>query len=340
MSKKYIDIFIIGFIFLILFTMPALFIRIDGVVSWRHVIKIWQDNILLVPIFAINHWLLMPQLMYQKKYPLYFVSILILIVFGTWLCNMIDPQIPARSLLTNGGEPRPTPIPPYANMLMYAILIVGVDIGLFFSRMWQQNKQHTLELEKKNTEMELDLLRNQVSPHFFMNTLNNIYSLTESNSSKAKKAIMKLSKMMRYLLYENSVERVKLSKEFEFIHSYIDLMRLRYTDNVIFDVEIPDTYYDINIPPMLFVEYIENAVKYGVSYQEKCIIMIKFKLTNDQLQFFCHNTIYFSESSLLKGGIGLKNTKNRLDHIYGTSYNLTISKNENQYDVSLTIPIV
>lgn len=320
--------------------MPALFIRIDGVVSWRHVIKIWQDNALLLPIFVINHWVLMPKLMCNKKYAIYFSSIIALIVFSAWLCNMIDPQIPVGSLRSAGGAARPTPVPPYANMLMYAILITGVDIGLFFSKMWQKNNQHTLELEKKNTEMELELLRNQVSPHFFMNTLNNIYALTESDTPKAKTAIMKLSKMMRYLLYDNSVPYVKLTKEFEFIRSYIDLMKLRYTDNVIFDLDIPDIGSQIEVPPMLFVSYIENAVKYGVSYQEKCTIRIKFELTHNHLFFYTQNTIYDVADLRLKGGMGLKNTKSRLDCLYGNNYDLTISKNESQYIVSLTIPIV
>lgn len=338
MSKyKYINQIIIVFIFVILFTMPALFIKIDGVISWKHVFKIWQDNSLLIPIFIVNHWILLPRLVANGKYTLYIFSIIGLIIIATLICNLIDPPPPPR---IGKGVIAPSKIPPYANMLMYAILITGVDIGLFFSSMWQKNEQKTLELEKRNTAMELELLRNQISPHFFMNTLNNIYALIDSDSQNAKQAVMKLSKLMRYLLYENNNGTVKLSKEFEFIMSYIDLMRIRYTDQVRFNLDIPDIYNNIDIPPMLFISYVENAVKYGISYQQECKIDIHISFTDDSLLFFCSNPIHRNIETKLKGGIGLKNSKTRLELIYGDNYDLTISDKDDQYTVELRIPIL
>jgi len=339
MKKKHIDLLIIGFIFLILFLMPALFVRIEGVISWKHVFKIWQDNSFLVPIFAINHWILLPRLLEKKKYSLYAFLIIGLIIIGACFCNMIDSAAPIR-LPRPGEEARPSPVPPYANMLMYAILITGIDIGLFFSKMWQKNERHTLEVEKRNTAMELELLRSQISPHFFMNTLNNIYALIDSNSVKAKMAVMKLSKLMRYLLYDNKEGKVKLSSEFDFIQNYIDLMRLRYTDDVVFNLSIPDIFNDIEIPPMLFISYIENAVKYGISYQEKSEITICFTMTEDSLIMFCSNSIHKNQDSLNKGGLGLKNSQMRLSLLYGNRYDLTISESNGQYKVLLKIPII
>lgn len=336
-ENKYIDIIIIGFIFLILFTMPVLFVRINDQISWKHVVKIWQDNSLLIPIFAFNHWVLLPKLMQKRKYILYILSVFGLILIATFIYRGIDsPMSMPRGINDN----HPMPVPPYANMMSYAILIIGVDVGLCFSRMWQKNEKRTLDLERQNTKMELELLRNQVSPHFFMNTLNNIYALVDSDSLKAKSAVMKLSKLMRYLLYENNNGHVKLSKEFEFIQSYIDLMRLRYTDGVIFNLDIPDEYDDLEIPPMLFISYIENAVKYGVSYQDRCEISIKFHITDKELHFSCSNPIHRNNETYLKGGIGLKNSKNRLALIYGDRHHLTITENSGLYNVSLIIPIV
>lgn len=336
-ENKYIDIIIIGFIFLILFTMPVLFVRINDQISWKHVVKIWQDNSLLIPIFAFNHWVLLPKLMQKRKYILYTLSVIGLILFATFLYKGIDlPMVSSRGINYN----HPMPIPPYANMMSYAILIIGVDVGLYFSRMWQKNEKRTLDLERQNTKMELELLRNQVSPHFFMNTLNNIYALVDSDSLKAKSAVMKLSKLMRYLLYENNNGHVKLSKEFEFIESYIDLMRLRYTDEVIFNLDLPEKYDDIEIPPMLFISYIENAVKYGVSYQDRCEINIKYYITDKELHFTCSNPIHRNDETCLKGGIGLKNSKSRLDLIYGDKHRLDITETSGLYNVSLIIPIV
>jgi hypothetical protein len=337
-KNRYIDLIIIGFIFLILFVMPALFVRVDGAISWKHVTKIWQDNSPLILIFILHHWLLLPLLMEKRKYTLYILSIVGLIVLAAWVCNMMDSSIPVQYSLT-GKEVRPSPVPPYANMMMYAILITGVDVGLFFSKMWQKNEKRALEFEKRNTAMELEMLRSQISPHFFMNTLNNIYALTETDSAKAKSAIMKLSKLMRYLLYENNGARVLISREFEFIQNYIDLMKLRYTDDVTFDVHIPDLYDDIEIPPMLFISYIENAVKHGVSYQEKCVIKVRFCLTDESLLFSCSNDIHRNTSSLNKGGLGLKNSQMRLSLIYGSNYDLKISEEDDRYNVLLKIPI-
>jgi hypothetical protein len=338
-NNRYIDLIIIGFIFLILFMMPALFVRVDGAVSWKHVFKIWQDNAPLLPVFVVNHWVLLPELMHKKKYSLYVVAIVGIIILATCFCDMIDSPRPMRFILPN-GEARPEPVPPYANMLMYAILITGVDIGLFFSKMWQNNERQKLEIEKKNTSMELELLRSQISPHFFMNTLNNIYALAENDGAKAKAAVMKLSKMMRYMLYENKGERVRLSKEFEFIRNYIDLMRLRFTDNVEFILDIPEIYHDVDIPPMLFISYIENAVKHGVSYQEKCEINIHFALTDEDLSFSCLNAVHRNPNPLNKGGIGLKNSKARLSLIYGDRYDLDVIDKDGMFSVFLKIPII
>ncbi len=336
-NKKYIDIYIIGFIFLILFVMPIIFVRINDQISWRHVIKIWQDYALLIPIYVINHWILLPHLLKKRKYSFYIVSIICIIVLATCLYKNIDSPLKRYG---NSIFNQPTPIPPYANMMSYAILIVGIDIGLFFSKQWHNNEKRTIDLERRNTMMELELLRNQISPHFFMNTLNNIFSLIDSNTTVAKTSVIKLSKMMRYLLYENNNGLVKLSKEFEFIRCYIDLMRLRYTDDVIFTVTLSQTDEEILIPPMLFISYIENAVKHGVSYQENCEIKIVIQIIGKELYFTCSNPIHRKSESFQKGGIGLKNSESRLKLIYGDKYNLSITETENVYNVSLIIPII
>ncbi len=330
-ARKHTDIVIIAFILLIIFLMPMIFVRVDGEISWRHVIKIWKDNSLLIPLFTINHWVLLPRFIERQQYLIYGVLIGSLVALATFVCHLIDPANIA------GGAGRVAPVPPYADMLMYAVLIVGVDLGLYFMKMWQRNEQRRLELERENAKIELEMLRGQVSPHFFMNTLNNIYALVDMDSARAKSSVMKLSKMMRYLLYESGGERVKLSSEFGFIENYIALMRLRYAEGVNFTVDIPRIYHDTEIPPMLFVSYIENAIKHGVSYQMASDIKISFEIGDSSLTFSCTNTIHQSSE---QGGIGLKNSKERLDLIFGKSYDLTIDENESLYIVNLIIPLL
>lgn len=342
--SKHIDLLIIGFIFLVLFLLPVLFVRIGDEISWKHVFKIWKDNALIIPIFALNHWLLMPKLLDKKKYLLYFITIFSLIAIAVFAYYHYENYTLRERLLQPdfnkvAEAKRPSPIPPYATLLMYSILIVGVDLGMFFSKKWQQISAQKIDLERRNTMMELEILKNQVNPHFFMNTLNNIYGLMDKDADKAKKAIIKLSKLMRYLLYENSDSKVPLSKEFEFLKSYTELMQLRFTDQIDYHFTIPEHFEDVKIPPLLFVSYIENAFKYGISYANPSKIEIDFTIKNNVLTFLCFNTIH-KENQDKSGGLGLANSKNRFDLIYGDRYNLNIVRANQFFKVLLEIPLI
>jgi hypothetical protein len=337
---KYSEYLIIGFIFLILFGLPVLFTRVNGDISWTHVFKIWEDQSLLIPIFALNHWVFAPRLLLRQKYISYIFSVLLLVstctisyyYFEQFVYKNPTPNPPAQT-------GRPTPIPPYALLLMDALLIVGVDTGLLFLKKWNENEKKRTLLEKKNAEMQLDILRNQISPHFFMNTLNNIYALIDFDTPKAKEAVMKLSKLMRYMLYENGNGKVKISKEFEFIKSYIDLMKLRFADEMTIHLTTPEIFVDDEISPMLFISYIENAFKYGASYQHESFINIVFEVNQNRLRFACDNSKHKENTKSPEGGLGMINNENRLKLIYGTNYSLEVNSTDTTFHVSLEIPI-
>jgi two-component sensor histidine kinase len=326
------------FIFLVLFILPVLFTRIQGEISWMHVIKIWKDHSLLIPLFVVNHWLLIPMQLQRKKYITYFISIAVIIavvVISYYYYDEILHSKPVQKLAPG----HPTAVPPYAELLMYAVLIVGVDAGLLFSKKWHETEEKKHLLEKKNSDMQLDMLRNQISPHFFMNTLNNIYALIGIDTPKAREAVMKLSRLMRYMLYEHENGKVSLSKEFEFIRSYIDLMRLRFADESVIKLNIPENYEDVKIPALLFISYIENAFKYGASYENECRIRIGFSIENKMLFFNCQNIKQMIVNQEA-GGLGLENSKNRLDLLYGDNYSLKINSNSEIFNVDLKIPLL
>jgi sensor histidine kinase YesM len=238
------------------------------------------------------------------------------------------------------GNKRPTPIPPYAHLLMYSLLIAGVDTGLLALRRLHQNEKRQEELEKRNAEMQLDILRHQVSPHFLMNTLNNIYGLMDIDVPRARESVIKLSRLMRFMLYENSSGKVRISKEFEFISSYIELMRLRYPEGVSIHLHLPEQYPDLEIPPLLFISYIENAFKHGVSYQSPSRIDIGFEVDGDRLRFFCNNTLHKETSrGVSHGGVGLKNSESRLKLLFGNAFHLQIAEAGNLFSVLLLIPL-
>ena len=338
--NSYIEYLVIGFIFLVLFALPILFTRIDGEISWLYVRKIWKDQALLIPLFALNHWFFVPKVLFRKRYTVYILSVAATIVLFTSTYYYSDEVVNKKPPRSQNSENRmPDPIPPYAGLLMYSLLIVGVDSGLLFSKKWNEIEERKHLLEKKNAEMQLDILRNQISPHFFMNTLNNIYALIDTSGPAAKAAVMKLSKLMRYMLYENGNGKVKLNKEFEFIGSYIDLMKIRYADEITIHYILPEIFDDVDIPPMLFISYIENAFKYGASYQHESFINIVFEVDEKALRFNTVNTKNTENQLFKDGGLGLENSENRLKLLFGSSYTLAIQSTERLYNVSLTIPL-
>ena len=379
-----IDIIVPGFIFFIMFALPLIFARENGEITWNSVLKVWQDKILLIPLFAINHWLLVPGLALRKKYGLYvfFVIIMLSVVTtGYYLYDKpgarlvrndremrSDNRMPPRGDEINEGNPgsmqiprdkqdrrlnppgalqdspgpgqeKPQPVPPYADLLLFSLLIVAVDTGLSFTKSWHSSEEEMVRLEKENIAAQLGILRNQVSPHFFMNTLNNIYSLIDGDRERSKNAVMKLSKLMRYLLYENKDGKVLLSREFDFIKSYIDLIKLRYVDDIEITLSLPGDFGDTEIPGLLFISYIENAFKFGASYEKKSDIFISFSIRDQELFFICNNSKNVFMQSNENTGIGLKNSRERLDLLYGSNYTLDIKETDERYSVEIKIPL-
>ncbi|GAF01610.1 putative sensor-like histidine kinase YehU [Saccharicrinis fermentans DSM 9555 = JCM 21142] len=238
------------------------------------------------------------------------------------------------------GPPREF-IPPYVNLLVLTILLLGFDTGLKFSTKWLESEQTKIKLEKENVENKMAFLQNQISPHFFMNTLNNIHALVDISAEEAKDAIIKLSRMMGYMLYESKTDKVPLAKEMEFIRSYIELMKIRFTKEVNVELDIPDVLPAVHIPPLLTISYIENAFKHGISYSEPCFVRISFCFEKDRMTFDVINKIFERKAENKNSGVGIENSRNRLELIYGKDYKLDIGKlpDNKLFAVNLNVPI-
>ncbi len=230
-------------------------------------------------------------------------------------------------------------MPPFANFLILSILIVGFDSGLLSSLRGINIENEKVRLEKENVASQLVLLRNQVSPHFLMNTLNNIHSLVDINAAEAKEAIIKLSKMMRYLLYETDSEKTTLKREIEFLESYINLMKLRFNEKVNITLNLPQNIPDRTIPPFLFTSLIENAFKHGISYKEESFIDIEMILGDDRLLLIVKNSKIDNKKVEEFSGIGIENTRKRLDLLYAKNYHLDIIDRKDIFIVNLSIPL-
>ena len=218
------------------------------------------------------------------------------------------------------------------------VLLLGMNLGVKLYFKSDRDEKEMQLLEKKNLEQQLEYLKYQINPHFFMNTLNNIHALVDIEPEQAKKTILELSKLMRYVLYEGAKSSVLLGHEIAFLNNYITLMKLRFTDKVKIQIDFPIKVPEKQIPPMLFITFVENAFKHGISYKEESFINVKMRFDDNRIYFTCENSKH-EESIAERGGVGLQNVKKRLELIYGENYHLDINDGAKEYTVQLDIPL-
>lgn len=364
----HIEPVIIIVFWLLLFTSPLLFGRFEEQIEWSHVFKVWINYLPLLGLFLVNRFILLPKLFFKGKGLLYVMITLIVIIGITVAIYTLDnrrrdPELrardrierpfekPPRSIPGDDAPPHspppppmesqglaPNPIPKYANFLILAVLLVGFDTGLKISMRWANLEQEKFKLQKENVENQMAFLKNQVSPHFFMNTLNNIHALIDIDADEAKESIIKLSKLMRHLLYDSEEKLTPIKKEVEFIQSYIELMRLRFTDKVNIEVDIPEDIPDKSIPPLLFTSLLENAFKHGISYNQVSFVKIVMSFSENRLNFGIENSNHPRDTEA-SSGIGIENTKKRLSLLYKDNFDLEILEEKEIYKVNLSIPL-
>ena len=220
------------------------------------------------------------------------------------------------------------------------LLLMGMNLGVKLYFKSQEDTKLLTQIDKHNLERQLEYLKYQVNPHFFMNTLNNIHALVDIDPERAKTTIVELSKMMRYILYEGSNRLIPLPREVQFLSNYVQLMRLRYSDKVSIRMSAPSNLPDVMIPPLLLIMFVENAFKHGISYRTESFVDITVDVKDDRLKFVCRNSKQqLTVKEKKGGGMGLVNVRRRLDLLFHDTYTLDIEDRENEYDVSLDLPL-
>lgn len=373
---KYSEIILVVFVWMVLIITPVLFRDDYNNPVWRSIHNQLEIMVPLSIIFLINRFILVPKLLFRGRWILFISSVfgaILILTVGSYLYDTnikktpppgsviseadvrrnpppelipgSDDQIrnnqpPQPGLKIQPRQPRqPRPMPPFANFLILSVLIVGFDTGVRSGLRLIESENEKVSLEKENVANQLVMLRNQVSPHFFMNTLNNIHSLIDINTEEAKEAIIKLSKMMRYLLYETEAETTTLRKEVEFLESYINLMKLRFNEKVKITLNLPALIPDKPLPPLIFTSLIENAFKHGVSYKDESYISIDLVFGEERLLLVVKNSKQGTDHIEEFSGIGIENTRKRLTLLYGTDYHLDIIDGPDQFTVNLSIPL-
>jgi len=259
----------------------------------------------------------------------------------------VTPQIlnPGRS--ENIIQGRELPVPDRSmfviiNSVLISLLIAGFNTAIAVTNRWFENEQARKEIEQEHMRSELAFLQSQISPHFFMNTLNNIHSLIEGDTTMAQDAVLKLSELMRYLLYESGRGTTTLQKEIDFIKSYVELMELRVDKSINVDLDLPEKFINVTLPPLLFISFIENAFKHGVSYREPSTLSFSLSQKPGYIIFNSVNTLSKYKVSGVPehhGGLGLENIRKRLDMLYNDRYDLQIEQTDHEFIVKLTVPV-
>ena len=250
-----------------------------------------------------------------------------------------------KPALPKDDEPNPMKAKPFGGPSAVActimLLLLGLNVGTKYYFKSQDDRKRMKEQERDNLNQQLQYLKYQINPHFFMNTLNNIHALVDIDPEEAKLTIEVLSKLMRYVLYDADKPMASLQKELDFLGHYINLMRIRYTDKVRIMVSLPASVPDVQVPSLLFATFVENAFKHGVSYQKESFIEVSVRVDeiSHELDFLCNNSNKPEVSEKKQGGVGLKNAIKRLNLIYGNGYELKIDANAEEYRLLLRLPL-
>lgn len=302
----------------------------------------------LISVFYCNVSIFVPKVLLKGRnyqYLLLVVSGAVLFYFSIIYFEQFIKYPQKMHEFFNPGEPyeqRKRWLPGDVFQILLYMVSIGLSTSLALVQKWRRDEEKRQDLERQRINTELSYLKAQINPHFFFNTLNNIYSLTNLNVEKAQKALLKLSRMMRYVLYENQKDETMLKKEVNFIQDYIELMKMRLTPNVILNLKIEEPKEDQIIAPMLLLPFLENSFKHGISNQKNCEISIRLEVMGETLFFETRNQIFpiHSDSPEAKeNGIGMVNTQRRLELLYPKKHKLKFGKDEakNEYWVNLTI---
>ena len=302
---------------------------------------VWGMFLSPLVVYFVNFYLFGPHLFFKRCYWWFVLCNLVLILglnsqfFLVYLNRNSIPNMPAMDANMWIGF--------FSGMLMFIVLncvIAAVAIGIRQMIHTRQIKQQLAEEKAKNTEAELAWLKNQINPHFLFNTLNNISSLIQIDADKAQDSIAQLSDLLRYAMYETRRETVPLQGEVEFMRNYVELMELRCNDKTIVNSTFNVQCSTLEIAPLLFISLIENAFKHGISSNRDSRIDIRLEQNEEKLVFTCDNTNFPKDDADRSGsGIGIENTRRRLDLIYKDRYSWEQSLEDNIYHVRIELRI-
>lgn len=294
--------------------------------------------VFLVALVYINLYYFIPQYLSKKQILSYFL----LLAFATIVATPLE-LICLFWNMSGYNEARLYLIQNQSMHFLFMFFITSSSTVLKIAKEWLLQERIKKDLENKNLQSELSFLKSQINPHFLFNTLNSLYALTLKKSDKAPEIVLRLSEMMRYMLYESNEKKVDLQREVQYIENYLELERIRYGDKAEISFEYSgESSEKYKVPPLLFIPFLENAFKHGLSNSlSEGYVRANMLVAEGEIQFDIVNSKSKDpkDERYYQGGIGLTNIKRRLDLIFGKYYDLKIKDEENAYNVSLNIDL-
>jgi len=327
-------------VWLVLFSMPYLLSYGQEQEITRIIAHFWIPILFYACIFYINYFVFIDRFLFVKKAAQFILINVIIIALFIFLKEQIEvscfEELSKKRDETDGNGP-PFKMFVYIQMLSYMAPLL-FSIAIKTTKRWVKTEAERKEALNIKLKSELQHLHYQLQPHFFFNSLNNIYAMVDISPDRAKTSIHSLSKLMRYMLYETNVESIPLSKEIDFMKKYIDLMKLRVSDKTVVNYTFPKEETGVTIAPLLFISLIENAFKHGVSASKPSTIDISMACHKKTVLFTIENNNFPKKTDDKSGsGIGLKNLEKRLELLYSDKFSFKTLLKDDRFLTTLEI---
>jgi two-component system LytT family sensor kinase len=344
----------------VLFILPTYLVYGGSQREMQFVYEIWFQFACYAVIFYLSYLVLAPAFFFKGRKVVFFLaSALMIVVFTLLLAQLHSKFIPGQGtrhehripppmqkIIPAGNHPAPlvrdNPPPPLktwpvVNFFLMSCMVTGLSLGVRLSEKLLLHEKLRKEAEKEKLNTELTLLKHQINPHFLFNTLNSIYSLALIKSDQTAGAVMKLSDMMRYVIQDVGHQKVSLSLELDYLMDYVELQKIRLSEHVVVHMNIEGDPKPYQVPPMILVPFIENAFKYGTSAHEDAAINIFVKISAGRLVFEVSNPVFKGREHTETFGIGIQNTRQRLNLMYPEAHSLLLTNDGKLFTVTLAM---
>ncbi len=306
----------------------------------------FKSNLVEFPIHIVltyfNIFYLIPKFVLKRKFVLYLISLIVSLAVVYVVRTGLNFFLVTENIWPEaGGVQNAFSFNHILAVIIGELYVVALVTAIKLTVDWISERKKNESLKQLQLQTELKYLKSQIQPHFFFNTLNNLYYLTIEKSEKAPDVVLKLSEIMQYVLYDVKEPKIGLLNEINYIQSYLELERLRHGDKVTSEIQIKGNIDDIDIPPLLLLPFIENCFKHGSKNNDQVSLNIQFEnAENENLIFSATNNFNVNTTKEKKHGIGIENVRRRLELLYENKYSLETKVIDNTFNVLLKIPIL